>query len=108
MLSLTLVRRIAGARFAGITSVRRYVAPPPGLSEGERTIFNKLTEKFSPAELTVQDVSGGCGTFYHIVISSESFKGLTMVKQHRLVNDTLKKEIEGIHGLQLKTTTPSS
>ena len=43
---------------------------------------------------------GGCGTFYAISISSAAFKGLPTVKQHRLVNETLKKEIEGIHGLQ--------
>jgi hypothetical protein len=24
-----------------------------------------------------------------------------MIKQHRLVNDTLKQEIQGIHGLQV-------
>jgi len=76
------------------------------LDDGERNIFKKLTENFSPTELQVQDVSGGCGTFYAIHITSDSFKGLPMIKQHRLVNDTLKKEIEGIHGLQLKTSTP--
>jgi BolA-like protein 3 len=97
-------------------------APPSGLSEGEQDIFTKLTERFSPSALQVADVSGashhllfffslvseisrvegGCGTFYAISITSEAFKGLPIVKQHRLVNDTLKKEIEGIHGLQVR------
>lgn len=45
---------------------------------------------------------GGCGSFYAIQIKSEAFKGMPMVKQHRMVNDTLKKEIEGIHGLQVR------
>lgn len=44
---------------------------------------------------------GGCGSFYAISITSNAFKGLNTVKQHRLVNETLKKEIEGIHGLQV-------
>ena len=44
---------------------------------------------------------GGCGSFYAITIASQAFKGLSIVKQHRLVNDALKKEIEGIHGLQV-------
>ncbi|KAI0921936.1 hypothetical protein AcW1_004218 [Taiwanofungus camphoratus] len=87
---------------------RSYVTTAQQLDEGERTIFNKLTEKFSPTELQVQDVSGGCGTFYQIIISSEAFKGVPTVKQHRMVNETLKTEIEGIHGLQLKTSVPSS
>ncbi|PPR02482.1 hypothetical protein CVT24_002031 [Panaeolus cyanescens] len=75
-------------------------------SKGEQAIYHKLTQKFSPTELRVQDVSGGCGTFYAIVISSSQFKGLPIVKQHRLVTDTLKAEIEGIHGLQIKTNVP--
>lgn len=44
---------------------------------------------------------GGCGSFYAITIASESFKGLSTVKQHKLVTEALKQEIEGIHGLQV-------
>jgi len=77
--------------------------PPRELSEGEQTILSKLKDRFSPSELLVQDISGGCGQFYAITIASEAFKGLSIVKQHRLVTETLKKEIEGIHGLQIKT-----
>ena len=43
---------------------------------------------------------GGCGTFYQIIIASEAFRGVPTVKQHRMVNEVLKQEIEGIHGLQ--------
>ncbi|KAH8989336.1 bola-like protein [Lactarius hatsudake] len=73
------------------------------LEKGEQEIYDKLSERFQPSELLVQDVSGGCGTFYAITIASTAFKGIPVVKQHRLVNEVLKKEIEGIHGLQLKT-----
>ena len=45
--------------------------------------------------------TGGCGSFYAITIASQSFKGLSIVKQHKLVTETLKQEIEGIHGLQV-------
>jgi len=100
--TFTLARRVAGARLP--LRVRTYATPPSGLSDGERTIYSKLTERFKPSELQVQDVSGGCGTFYQIIISSEAFKGVPTVKQHRMVNETLKEEIQGIHGLQLKTT----
>lgn len=38
---------------------RSYTLPPPtGLDEGERSIHQKLAEKFDPKELLVQDVSG--------------------------------------------------
>ncbi|KAF8204867.1 bola protein, partial [Pholiota molesta] len=73
----------------------------PELLEGEQLITQKLVEKFAPSQLQVQDVSGGCGSFYSITIASETFKGLPIVKQHKLVTETLKKEIAGIHGLQV-------
>jgi len=79
------------------------VSIPLTLSEGEQTIFRKLAENFNPTELKVQDVSGGCGTFYAVLIVSEAFKGLPTVKQHRLVTESLKSEIEGIHGIQINT-----
>lgn len=33
-------------------------APPTNLDAGEKTIFEKLSERFQPSELFVQDVSG--------------------------------------------------
>ncbi|KAI0029541.1 bola-like protein [Vararia minispora EC-137] len=79
---------------------------PQGLDTGEKAIFEKLAARFQPSELRVQDISGGCGSFYAISITSDAFRDLPTIKQHRMVNETLKQEIEGIHGLQLKTTVP--
>ncbi|KAJ7067977.1 bola protein, partial [Mycena amicta] len=56
---------------------------------------------FSPSRITITDVSGGCGTFFAISIASKAFNGISMVKQHQLVTQTLKSEIEEIHGLQV-------
>ena len=100
-------------------------SPSSKLDKGEQAIYDKLSERFQPSELLVQDVSGvplsshsglprslnnfagGCGSFYAITIASTAFKGITVVKQHRLVNEALKKEIEGIHGLQVRSWTPT-
>jgi hypothetical protein len=38
---------------------------------------------------------------------AQRLKGFTVVKQHRLVNEALKKEIEGIHGLQVRSWLPT-
>ncbi|PWN94019.1 bola-like protein [Acaromyces ingoldii] len=73
------------------------------MDSGEQDIHDILTKKFQPKQLQVQDVSGGCGSFYAIAIQSSAFKGLTTVKAHRLVNEALKDVIAGIHGLQLRT-----
>jgi stress-induced morphogen len=51
----------------------------------------------------VQDISGGCGSMYAIAIESAKFKGLSVIKQHKLVNQVLKEEIAGWHGVQLRT-----
>ncbi|KAI5124779.1 hypothetical protein M0805_005413 [Coniferiporia weirii] len=78
--------------------------PPPIEQElnGEQRIQSMLTERFNPSRLQVEDVSGGCGTFYAITIASKAFAGIPTVKQHRLVNETLKEVISGIHGLQVR------
>ncbi|EPQ27701.1 uncharacterized protein PFL1_04839 [Pseudozyma flocculosa PF-1] len=70
---------------------------------GEQLILELLTKRFKPTQLKVQDVSGGCGSFYAIAISSKEFKGLSTIKAHRLVNSVLKDVIKDIHGLQLRT-----
>ncbi|SPO32007.1 related to AIM1  len=72
-------------------------------TEGEQKIRQILTQKFKPSVLKVQDVSGGCGSFYAIQLSSQAFKGLSTVKAHRMVNQELKDVIKDIHGLQLRT-----
>lgn len=46
-------------------------------------------------------LAGGCGSFYAIHISSPQFKGLSTIKQHKLVNQCLKEEVKAIHGLQV-------
>lgn len=51
----------------------------------------------------VQDISGGCGSMYAIEIESPKFAGLTVIKQHKLVNQVLKEEIAKWHGVQLRT-----
>jgi len=51
----------------------------------------------------VQDISGGCGSMYALDITSPKFKGLSVIKQHKLVNSVLKEEIGRWHGVQLKT-----
>jgi len=54
----------------------------------------------------VQDISGGCGSMYGLEIVSPKFTGLTVIKQHKLVNKVLEEEIKGWHGVQLKTNAP--
>lgn len=51
-------------------------------------------------------MSGGCGSFYGLDIVSPKFAGLSVMKQHKLVNQVLAEEMKGWHGTQLKTKAP--
>jgi len=64
---LALSRRV----FPALTTTRSFsstafwsnagTSVPSGLSEGEQHIYEKLTGKFAPSQLQVQDVSGVFG-----------------------------------------------
>lgn len=89
-----------------LSSKRNYSTPQEEsepMDEYELKIYNILQQELNPVNLKIKDVSGGCGSMFSIFIESEKFKGLTMIKQHRLVNEILKDEIKKWHGLQLRT-----
>lgn len=79
---------------------------PDYLNNAESAIWDKLAAEFSPTELMVQDISGGCGSMYGIEITSEKFRGAGMLKQQRMVNAVLSEEMKNWHGVQLRTKTP--
>ncbi|KAF9406069.1 hypothetical protein BGZ94_003257 [Podila epigama] len=104
---IPLVRSSVSTRFFSYSrpSFNNVVSsiPPASLNEGEKHLYTKLFEKFQPSKLVVEDISGGCGSMYQVEVVSPSFKDLSMVKQHRLVNEALKEEIKGMHGIRLTT-----
>ncbi|XP_078462735.1 bolA-like protein 3 [Lampetra fluviatilis] len=76
-------------------------------SEGEVRISSVLQEKFPNAkQVRVVDVSGGCGAMYEVHVESEEFRGKRVVMQHHMINQALKDEIKGMHGLRIFTTVP--
>ncbi|KAG5884659.1 hypothetical protein JTB14_005403 [Gonioctena quinquepunctata] len=73
----------------------------------EALIMNKLRKKFpSASTINVEDTSGGCGAMFNVAVETAEFKGLSVMKQHRIVYDTLKEQITEIHGLHLETRAP--
>ncbi|OTA60818.1 bola-like protein [Hypoxylon sp. EC38] len=79
---------------------------PDYLDASESAIWDKLVAEFAPTELSVQDISGGCGSMYGIEIASEKFRGVNMLKQQRMVNAVLGDQMKGWHGVQLRTKVP--
>lgn len=69
----------------------------------EDDIRNKLLEDFHEAEIIITDLTG-TKDHWSIHIKSSKFKGLSLIKQHRLVYESLNSWTKkDIHALQLKT-----
>ena len=64
-----------------------------------------LRDAFPDApELSVEDRTGG-GDHFQVTVASPSFDGLSLLEQHRLVNDALSEPLRDgtIHELRIKT-----
>ncbi|KPJ15718.1 BolA-like protein 3 [Papilio machaon] len=45
---------------------------------------------------------------FEVSVEAKEFAGLSRVKQHRLVTESLKDEIAEMHGIRIHTTPPTS
>lgn len=75
--------------------------------QGNCPLRLNMTPTFQAAVISVEDVSGGCGAMFQISVESEEFKGVPIVKQHRMITETLKDHIKDMHGLRIHTSVPS-
>nr|WP_294517677.1 BolA family transcriptional regulator [uncultured Rhodopila sp.] len=65
-----------------------------------------VKEALPDAKVTVEDLAGD-GDHYAATVISESFRGLSRVKQHKLVYDALRGRVGGeLHALALQTSAP--
>jgi BolA protein len=83
-----------------------------GFSTSTAPVFTAITEKLTAAlqpsflqvmnESHMHNVPVNSETHFKVVVVSEQFKGLTPIKRHKLVNSTLKEEIDGpVHALSI-------
>ena len=73
----------------------------------EDAMTASLTQGLGATHVEVEDISGGCGSMYRILVVSDKFDGVRPVQQHRMVHDVLKAEIGDMHGLTVTTKTPA-
>lgn len=64
-----------------------------------------IKNRLQATEVEVQDMSGGCGQAYAVIIVSDIFLGKNKLARHRLVNSALKEEIGQIHAFTQKVFT---
>ncbi|XP_068084887.1 bolA-like protein DDB_G0274169 isoform X2 [Anabrus simplex] len=79
----------------------------------ETAIHQKLTETFNPDHLEIinesymHNVPPGSETHFKVVIVSDKFENLPLIKKHRWVNETLQHELKsGVHALSIMAKTP--
>jgi len=65
-------------------------------------------EPLRPESLTVDDISGNCGTSFRIEISSKDFVGARLIERQRMVHKALGEMMEEIHALELKCSLPTA
>ncbi|XP_037951244.1 bolA-like protein DDB_G0274169 [Teleopsis dalmanni] len=80
----------------------------------ESAIRNALMEKLQPIHLEVlneshmHNVPKGSETHFKLLIVSEMFESLSLIKRHRLVNEIVKNGLSGgfVHALSIEAKTP--
>jgi stress-induced morphogen len=67
----------------------------------------ELRAAFPDAEIVIEDLAGD-GDHYRAKITSETFTGVSRVRQHQLVYAALKGKVGGeLHALALETGSPA-
>lgn len=66
-----------------------------------------LISRVGATHVDVADVSGGCGSFYQLLVVSPQFLGQPVLAQHRAVHAALGGDVGAMHGLTLVTYTPA-
>ena len=80
----------------------------------QHTIVEKLTATFTPSHLDVvnesykHNVPTGSETHFKVTVVSSLFDNQKLIARHRLVNTTLKEELDGpVHALSISAKTPA-
>lgn len=69
-------------------------------------IERMIKEAIPDADVKINDLAGD-GDHYAAEVVSESFRGLSRVKQHQMVYNALKGNMGGVlHALALQTSAP--
>ena len=84
---------------------------PEKLGPLGRTAWEKLSKAFSPSHLEIINESAAHGSpsseaYMKVVIVSNAFQGMNLLKKHRAVQDCLKEEmVSAIHALTIVAKT---
>ncbi|XP_055851225.1 bolA-like protein DDB_G0274169 [Episyrphus balteatus] len=80
----------------------------------EVAIRETLSENLSPVHMEIinesymHNVPKGSESHFKVLVVSDKFNDLPLIKRHRLVNDLVKTKLEGnfVHALSIEAKTP--
>ncbi|XP_053669935.1 bolA-like protein DDB_G0274169 [Anopheles nili] len=80
----------------------------------EMAIRSGLTKELDPVHLEIvnesymHNVPKGSETHFKVLVVSQQFEGLALIKRHRMVNDIVKNNLNGdfVHALSIVAKTP--
>ncbi|XP_064401262.1 DNA-binding transcriptional regulator BolA-like [Halichondria panicea] len=82
--------------------------------EVQRTIHTKLEQQLTPLHLEVineshmHNVPKGSESHFKVVVVSDKFEGVALIKRHRLIMDALGEQLQqGVHALSIQADTPA-
>ena len=91
--------------FSGLDERRNQEGHTP-MAMAANEIEALVKEALPDAKVTVEDLAGD-GDHYAATVVSESFRGVSRVKQHKMVYDALRGRMGGeLHALALQTSAP--
>uniref|UniRef100_A0A034V251 BolA-like protein 3 n=2 Tax=Endopterygota TaxID=33392 RepID=A0A034V251_BACDO len=96
------------SRLRGITSILTRFLSSVQQNNAQQQIHQLLTGRFPKANVNVVDVSGGCGAMFEVFVEDKEFEGLSTLKQHKLITQTLKEQIKNMHGVRIHTSIPKA
>lgn len=79
----------------------------------QKAIYETLTQNLVPVHLEVVNESGqhnvpkGAETHFKVLVVSDKFDGLALIKRHRMVNELVRNKLDGdfVHALSIEAKT---
>jgi len=71
----------------------------------EEEVKTAIEAGLSPSFLKVEDLSGGCGAKFNLIVVSSNFDTMKLLQRHRAVHAALGPLKERIHALEIKAWT---
>ena len=73
------------------------------MEQGHNTLYFQPSHLEVINESNMHNVPKGSETHFKVVVVSDSFEGLSLVKRHRAVNEVLAQELQsGVHALSIQ------